>query len=83
MASLHSQTPPLVTESCINLLISLRCILHELAWTEQLPGLADLIRSEDIPRTPQRLPRPLTIEQDRALQQELSNRNDLADMHSC
>jgi len=77
MASLHSQTPPLVTESCINLLISLRCILHELAWTEQLPGLADLIRSEDIPRTPQRLPRPLTIEQDRALQQELSNRNDL------
>jgi hypothetical protein len=77
MASLRSQTPPLVTASCINLLISLRCIFHELAWTEQLPDLAHLIRSEDIPRTPQRLPRPLTIDQDRLLQQELSNRNDL------
>jgi len=77
MASLRSQTPPLVTASCINLLIGLRCILHELAWTQQLPDLADLIRSEDIPRLPQRLPRPLTIEQDRVLQQELLNRNDL------
>ena len=77
MASLHSQTPPLVTASYINLLISLRCILHELAWTQQLPDLTDLIRSEDIPRLPQRLPRPLTIEQDRVLQQELLNRNDL------
>ena len=77
MASLRSQAPPLVTASYINLLISLRCIFHELAWTAQLPGLVDLIRSEDIPRVPQRLPRPLTIEQDRVLQQELSNRNDL------
>jgi len=77
MASLRSQTPPLVTASCINLLISLRCIFHELSWTEQLLGLADLIRSEDIPRVPQRLPRPLTIEQDRILQQALSDRNDL------
>jgi site-specific recombinase XerD len=77
LASLRSQTPPLVTASCINVLISLRCILHELAWTEQLPDLVHLIRSEDIPRMPQRLPRPLTIEQDRVLQQELSNRDDL------
>jgi len=77
LASLRSQTPPLATASCINLLISLRCIFHELAWTEQIPDLTHLIRSEDIPRMPQRLPRPVTIEQDRVLQQELSNRNDL------
>jgi site-specific recombinase XerD len=37
-----------------------------------------VIRREDIPRTPQSLPRPLTAEQDRLLQQELVRRNDLA-----
>ena len=76
LARLRAQKPPLVTASCINLLIHLRHIFDELAWTEQLPALAHLIRSEDIPRMPQRLPRPLTIEQDRVLQQELSRRND-------
>ena len=65
MSRLRSQTPPLTTASCSNLLIALRCICNELAWTEQLPELAHLIRREDIPRLPQRLPRPLTTEQDR------------------
>jgi integrase len=37
-----------------------------------------MIRREDIPRTPQSLPRPLTAEQDQLLQQELMRRNDLA-----
>ncbi len=77
LARLRSQTPPLATASCINVLISLRGIFSELAWTEQLPDLAHLIRSQDIPRMPQRLPRPLPIEQDRILQQELSRRNDV------
>jgi len=36
-----------------------------------------LIRREDIPRTPQRLPRPLTAEQDQLLQREFLRRNDL------
>src|SRR5271166_4383841 len=77
MSRLRSQTPPLATASCINLLIALRCIFNELAWTEQLPELAHLIRREDIPRLPHRLPRPLTAEQDKLLQQEFLRRNDL------
>jgi integrase len=78
MSCLRSQTPPLATVSCLNLIIRLRCIFDELAWTEQLPELAHLIRREDIPRRPRTLPRALSAEQDRLLQQEFLRRNDLA-----
>src|SRR5215472_6956536 len=77
MSRLRAQVPPLVTASYVNLLVSLRGIFHELAWTEQLPELAHLIRREDFPRRPQSLPRPLTAEQDELLQQEFLRRNDL------
>jgi site-specific recombinase XerD len=77
MSRLHSQVPPLVTASYILRLIGLRGICNELAWTEQLPELAHLIRREDIPRLPQRLPRPLTPELDELLQREFRVRNDL------
>src|SRR5713226_4116175 len=77
MSRLRSQSPPLATASCINLLIALRGIFNELTWTEQLSELAHLIRREDIPRLPRRLPRPLTAEQDELLQQEFLRRNDL------
>ena len=77
MSRLRSQVPPLVTASCINRLIDLRCIVNELAWTKQVPELAHLIRREDIPRLPHRLPRPLTAEQDQLLQKEFLRRNDL------
>ena len=77
MARLRAQRPPLGTASYINLLIALRCIFAELAWNEQLPDLAHLIRREDIPRLPQRLPRPLTADQDQLLRQEFLRRNDL------
>jgi integrase len=77
MSRLRSQAPPLVTESYINLLIARRAVFTELAWTQQLPQLAHLIRREDIPHLPQRLPRPLTAEQDQLLQQEFVARNDL------
>jgi len=77
MSRLRSQTPPLATSSYINRLIALRPLLTELAWTEQLPQLARLIRREDIPRLPQRLARPLTAEQDQLLQREFVHRNDL------
>jgi len=77
MSRLHSQVPPLVTASYVLRLISLRGLCNELAWTEQLPELAHLIRREDIPRLPHRLPRPLTAEQDELLQQEFRLRNDL------
>ena len=77
MSRLHSQAPQLSTASYINRLIALRSIFNELAWTEQLSELAHLIRREDIPRFPQRLPRPLTAEQDELLQKEFLRRNDL------
>ena len=78
MSRLRSQAPPLATASYITLLIALRALFTELAGTEQLPQLARLIRREDIPHLPQRLARPLTAEQDRLLQQEFVDRNDLA-----
>ena len=77
MSCLHSQASPLSTASYIGRLIALRSIFNELAWTEQLSELAHLIRRVDIPRSPQRLPRPLTAEQDQLLQQEFRLRNDL------
>lgn len=77
MSRLRSQAPPLTTASCINLLIHLRCIFYELSRTEQLPQLAQLMRREDIPHLPRRLPRPLTAQQDQLLQQEFLRRNDL------
>jgi integrase len=77
MASLRAQTPPLATTTCIGRFIALRAIFSELAWSSQIAELARLLRREDIPRTPQSLPRPLTAEQDQLLQQELLRRNDL------
>jgi integrase len=74
---LRSKTPPLAPAVYISRLLFLRCILQELAWTAQLPDLAHLIRREDIPRAPQRLPRALTAQQDQLIQQELLRRNDL------
>jgi len=77
MTRLRTQRPSLGTASYINRLIALRCIFVELAWNQQLPDLAHLIRREDIPRLPQRLPRPLTADQDELLRQEFLRRNDL------
>lgn len=77
MSSLRAQIPPLATTTCIGRFIALRAIFSELAWTSQVAELARLLRREDIPRTPQSLPRPLTAEQDQLLQQEFLLRNDL------
>ena len=77
ISSMQSQKNPLATATYIGKLIALRCIFSELAWSSQCFELARLIRREDIPRAPQRLPRPLTAEQDQTLQQEFLRRNDL------
>ncbi len=77
MAHLRAKTPPLATASYINLLIALRSVLYELARTHQKPELAHMLRREDLPRAPQRMPRPLTDEQDQRLQEEFRRRNDL------
>jgi integrase len=76
-AHMRSQNPPLAPAVYICRLLLLRCILQELAWTAQLPELAHLIRREDVPRAPQRLPRALTAQQDQLIQKELLRRNDL------
>lgn len=77
MAHLRAKTPSLATASYINLLIALRSVLYELARTHQKPELAHMLRREDLPRAPQRMPRALTDEQDQRLQEEFRRRNDL------
>ena len=61
----------------MNHVVRLRRILEELAWTQQIPDLAHLVRREDCPRREELLPRPLTAIQDEPIQQELMRRNDL------
>ena len=77
MAKLRSRIPPLAPVTYISRLIFLRGILAELAWSAHLPELAQLLRRQDIPRPPRRLPRALSMQQDQLLQQELLRRNDL------
>jgi integrase len=77
MAKLRSRIPPLAPVTYINRLIFLRGILKELAASAPLPELAQLLRRQDIPRAPRRLPRALNMQQDQLLQQELLRRNDL------
>lgn len=77
MTRMRLQVPPLAPVTYITRLIFLRGILAELASSEHLPELAQLLRRQDIPRAPRRLPRALTMEQDQLLQQELLRRNDL------
>jgi integrase len=76
LALLRSHNPPLAAITRANYVIYLRRMLEELAWTQQLPGLTHLLGRDDVPRKERHLPRPLTPEQDRLIQQELLRRND-------
>ena len=75
-ASLRSHQPSLATITYTIHLFYLRRMLEELAWTEDLPGLTRLIFRQDTPRGEHYLPRPLTADQDRSIQQELLRRDD-------
>lgn len=77
LAFLRSHNPPLATITRANRVIYLRCMLEELAWTQQLPALAHLLGRDDVPHKEHHLPRPLTPEQDQLIQRELQRRNDL------
>lgn len=77
LSYLRSRTPPLAATTYILRILLLRGIFQQLAQAEQLPDLAFLLQRQDVPRAPQRMPRPLTAEQDHGLQQELLRRNDL------
>jgi site-specific recombinase XerD len=76
LALLRSHRPPLAKVTYAHYLIRLRRILEELAWTQGVPLLTRLVRSDHIPSQDHCLPRPLTAEQDRLIQQELSRRDD-------
>jgi site-specific recombinase XerD len=74
--SLCQEQPPVSNRTRINLLLCLRRLLEDLAASGQ-PLAADLIRSEDFPPSPHYLPRPLSPQDDRLLQQELRRTDDL------
>jgi site-specific recombinase XerD len=73
---LRSRQPSLATITYRIHLFHLRRMLEELAWTEDLPVLARLVLRQDTPRLEHYLPRPLTADQDRLIQQELLRRDD-------
>jgi site-specific recombinase XerD len=77
LAWLASQHPPLVKSTRSLHVISLRRLMEELAWLHERPALVRLFHPDDVPQSAARLPRPLTPEQDRLIQQELLRRNDL------
>lgn len=77
LTGLRLHIPPLSNSTHAQLVIRLRRLFEELAWTQQLPALAHLLISDDVPRTHHYLPRPLTPEQDQLIQTELLRRNDL------
>jgi site-specific recombinase XerD len=76
LSLLRSRNPPRSAISRARYVIYLRRMLEELAWTQQLPPLAHLLVPDDVPRRERCLPRPLTLEQDQLIQQELWRRND-------
>ena len=76
LSLLRGHRPPLAKQTYAHYVIRLRRILEELAWTKGVPLLTRLVRSDDIPSPDRCLPRPLTDEQDRLIQQELSRRDD-------
>jgi integrase len=75
---LCSQQPPLVKSTRSLHVLSLRRVMEELAWLNELPDLVRLFHPDDVPQPAARFPRPLTPEQDRLIQQELLRRNDVA-----
>jgi len=75
---LSAQKPPLVKSTRSLHVISMRRLVEELAWLHNLPALVRLFHPDDVPQPDDRLPRPLTPEQDRLIQQELLHRNDPA-----
>ena len=77
LAWLASQHPPLVKSTRSLHVISLRRLMEELAWLHERPALVRLFHPDDVPQPAARLPRPLTPEQDRLIQQQLLRRNDL------
>jgi site-specific recombinase XerD len=74
---LSEQQPPLGNATRCNYLLCIRRLLSDLtANSHSIPP--DFIRREDFPPQPRYLPRPLPLQNDQLLQQELRRTNDLA-----
>ena len=74
---LSEQQPPLGNATRFNYLIRLRRLLHDLTASSHSIQ-PDFIRREDFPPQPRYLPRPLPLQEDQFLQQELRRTDDLA-----
>jgi site-specific recombinase XerD len=72
---LGEHLPPLANKTRSNLLICLRRLLQELA-AAGFNLAPDLIRPEDFPPLPHYLPRPLSLQDDQRVQQELRTTDD-------
>jgi site-specific recombinase XerD len=77
LAELKLRTPPLAKNTRAIVIVRLRRIFEDLAWTQHVPALTHLIKPDDVPRKDRRLPRALTPEQDELIQNELRRRDDL------
>jgi site-specific recombinase XerD len=74
--SLSEQQPPLCNKTRIDYILVIRRLLDDLASNGH-PVQSDLIRREDFPPLPLYFPRPLSLEEDQLLQQELLRTDDL------
>ena len=72
---LSEQQPPLSTTTRFHYLIRLRRLLHSLPANHSIQP--DFIRREDFPVQPCYLPRPLSLQEDQLLQQELRRTDNL------
>jgi len=75
--ALCEQRPPRSNQTRLNDLLRLRRLLDDLAANGH-SLLPNLIRPEDFPPRPRYLPRPLSLQEDQFLQQELRRTDDLA-----
>jgi site-specific recombinase XerD len=74
--SLSERQTPLSNPTRIDYLLLLRRLLDDLAANGH-PVQPDLIRPEDFPPQPRYLPRPLSLQEDQLVQQELRRTDDL------
>src|SRR5262245_26793117 len=78
LRTLCEKTPPYKSSTRIAYLIRLRRLFQELASNQKNSGQQDLIVSEDFPPLDAYLPKPLSPEDDRLLDQQLRKNPDLS-----
>lgn len=77
LRSLYQQQPPLANGTRAQLIVRLRRLLNDLALYSNDPPKEELIIREDLPPKDHYLPKPISPEDDRLLDQELRRSRDL------